>query len=443
MQRFSIVLSASLLAGLSLALSACGDKSSDYDSQKSGTSTPSGTGAEPASGQPSKVDAFAGGYGYAAALGDAIDGTVGSALKKGKNFLLGRRDEATGSWNPTGPIAAGYTALGALAMIATTPKESVGADPTIRKALEFLKSKQRDNGAIYSNDGYINYETSVCLAAFAGARMADLSAAQVRARDYLLASQIQGSAAGLSYGGFPYTNRNDPLAPADLSNAQFAAVGLHDDGVAADNPVWAKFSTYLGRVQNRSETNATVIKRMDKDVKSEVEIVSGNDGGAGYGPGMSKAGLLKRDDGKYEVRSYGGMTYALVNCLLFAGAKADDPRVVAAVGWISKHFTVDRNPGFEMADDPAKKGQQGYYYYLLTMSRALAEYEKSTGKAIAVTDADRTAHLWRREVAAKLVSLQTADGSWKNPADRFEEGDPLIVSSYAIQALAICQGRLP
>ena len=77
------------------------------------------------------------------------------------------------------------------------------------------------------------------------------------------------------------------------------------------------------------------------------------------------------------------------------------------------------------------------------MARALAEMEKATGVTMKVTDAEGKAHDWRREISAKLASLQTADGSWLNPVDRWEEGNPLVVTSYAMQALAICQGRLP
>ncbi len=435
MQRSHPFVAFVALGGLALALSSCGDEKAGYES-KSSPSTP-------ASAPPSKGNANAGGYGYAAVLGDALDKQVGDALQKGRKFLLGRRDDATGSWDPTGPISAGYTAFGALAIIATTPKESVGGDPTIRKALEFIRGKQKDDGSIYSNPQFINYETAVCVAAFAGARISEFGAIQRKGRDYLVASQVHADESSLSYGGFPYTSKSDPTAPSDLSNAQFAAGALHDAGLEADSPLWTRLITYLAKVQNRSETNTTVVRRTDKELKADVEIVSGNDGGAGYGPGMSKSGLVKREDGKYEVRSYGSMTYALIKCLLFAGVKADDPRVVAAVGWISKHFVLDRNPGFEATDNPAKNGQQGYYYYLLTMCRALAEHEKATGKALTVVDADGKTHDWRREASAKLVSLQTADGSWVNPVDRWEEGNPLVVTSYAVQALAICQGRLP
>src|SRR4029079_3045642 len=99
------------------------------------------------------------------------------------------------------------------------------------------------------------------------------------------------------------------------------------------------------RVQNRSETNTETHVGQEGPDSAKVEVVSGNDGGAYYAPrgGMSKVGCVKRADGKYEAASYGSMTYALVGCLLFAGVKADDPRVVAAGWWHQNPETVARH----------------------------------------------------------------------------------------------------
>jgi squalene-hopene/tetraprenyl-beta-curcumene cyclase len=136
------------------------------------------------------------------------------------------------------------------------------------------------------------------------------------------------------------------------------------------------------------------------------------------------------------------MNYALVKCLLFAGVKTDDPRVQAAIAWLERHFTVERNPVRE--HDGEKAGREGYYYYLLTMARAAAEYEKATAKPWKPKDASGKEHDWRKELADRLATIQRDDGSWVNEgADRWEEGDPVLVTAYALQTLALCQGRLP
>jgi len=419
----------SAVALCALALLACG--------KKEGDSAPSGGvgAAQPGGGYAAK----AGGYGYAAALGADLDKKVGDAMVRGRKNLLAQRDEASGAWGTGTPTEAGFTALSTLALVGTTARESVAADPTILKSLDHLLASQKPDGSIFSNPQYVNYETSVAISALAGARIGKFASAQAKARDFLVKSQIADEQ-DVGFGGFPYRSQKDPSRPPDLSNMQFAATAASDAGVK-DPAFWKRVEAFLAKVQNRSETNTFTSKRKVED--KDVEIVPGNDGGAAYAPGYSMAELAERPDGKYEPRSYGSMTYALLKCLIFAGVKADDPRVVAAVAWLTKNFTIDRNPGFESLKDPEKAGQQGYYYYLLTMSRALAEYEKATGKPLPVTDAAGRPRKWRQEIAARLVELQKADGSWANPNDRWEEGLPLICTAYALQTLATCQGRLP
>jgi squalene-hopene/tetraprenyl-beta-curcumene cyclase len=429
MTRRALVVPSVLLA---LAFVGCGDKGA-----------PDTKAGNPPAGNPKPAGpadaASAGGYGYAANLGNDLDKKVGDSLKKARKFLLAQRDDATGMFKAQGPVV-GFTAIATMALIASTARESVAADPTIGKSLEFIASKQKADGAIAGDkQDWANYETSASICAFANARVAKFSAVQAKARDYVLSLQIQGDEKDVNFGGFPYEKEGDIQDTSDLSNAQYAAAAAHDAGVT-DKAFWARLVKFLDRSQNRSEGNDSVVKVKVGDV--EKQAVSGNDGGAGYGPGKSKAGWIERPDGKVEPRSYGSMTYALLKCLLYAGVKTDDPRVTAAVAWLSKNFTVERNPGFESDKDP-KKGMQGYYYFLETMSRALAEYEKTTGKALVVTDAAGKPHDWRKELSAKIVSLQKADGTWSNEQDRWEEGSPLLVTSYMVEALATCQGRLP
>ena len=444
MSRPSPFIVAGLFAGLAAALSACGDKGSN-DSY-GGSTKPGTPPAAPAAGA-AKPDggaaaASAGGYGYAAALGDELDRRTGDALKRGRAFLLRKRDEATGAWDPNGPVSAGYSAFGVLALIATTPKESVGGDPTIRRSLEFIRTKQKDDGSIWSNPQFVNYETAVCVAALAGARIAEFGASQAKARDFIANSQIQADEAALSYGGFPYQSKSDPTAPADLSNAQFSATALHEAGLPVDSPVWTRLTAYLAKVQNSSETNTTVVKRMDKDLKAEVEVVSGNDGGAGYGPGMSKSGLVKREDGKLRdalVRQHDVRARRSACC-----SRASRPTTPALVARRRLDLEVTSPstaiPASRRPTDPAKNGQQGYYYYLLTMAaRWPSTRRRRARRSSSPTPPARRTTGAARSRRSSSPSRRT-DGSWLNPVDRWEEGNPLVVTSYAVQALADVSG---
>ena len=52
-----------------------------------------------------------------------------------------------------------------------------------------------------------------------------------------------------------------------------------------------------------------------------------------------------------------------------------------------------------------------------------------------ITDASGAPHYWRAELCERLISLQRPDGSWVNESDRWYEGNPHLVSAYAVLAL--------
>ena len=121
------------------------------------------------------------------------------------------------------------------------------------------------------------------------------------------------------------------------------------------------------------------------------------------------------------LRSYAGMTYAGLKSMVYARLQPNDPRVVAAWGWISRNWSVSENPGL---------GQQGLYYYYLTMSRALQAL--STQK---ITEPDGRAHDWRVELTQQLLKVQHGDGSWLNENGRWMEQIPDLATAYAVIAI--------
>ena len=127
---------------------------------------------------------------------------------------------------------------------------------------------------------------------------------------------------------------------------------------------------------------------------------------------------------RVELRDYGSMSYAAVLSMCHAKLTRSDPRVKSALDYCSKFWTVDENPGM---------GNQGLYYYYDILSRALSvagivELEQPNGRKIN----------WKNELAAKLLALQKPDGSWVNDNNRFWENDPVLVTSFAILTLALC-----
>ncbi len=121
------------------------------------------------------------------------------------------------------------------------------------------------------------------------------------------------------------------------------------------------------------------------------------------------------------------MTYSGLKSMIYAGLKQDDPRVKAAIGYIKDHYTLDENPG---------QGQRGLYYYYQTFAKAMA----LLGQPIFVDSKGRE-HDWRAELAAALAKRQESNGGWVNRDDRFMEGDPNIVTSYGLLALAAARRK--
>lgn len=134
------------------------------------------------------------------------------------------------------------------------------------------------------------------------------------------------------------------------------------------------------------------------------------------------------DDGSVvsRLRCYGSMTYAGFKSYIYANLDRDDQRVVAAHDWLRRHYTLDENPGM---------GMQGYYYYLVTMSRALDAWGSTTITPLNRDGTPAEPRDWANDLIAKIASLQRPDGSFVNESDRWMEGDPVLVTAYALLAL--------
>ena len=129
------------------------------------------------------------------------------------------------------------------------------------------------------------------------------------------------------------------------------------------------------------------------------------------------------------LRSYGSMTYAGLKSMIYAGLTKDDPRVKAALGFIRKTFSVEENPG---------AGERGLYYYYVTFAKALSVLGDRT-----IADSQGVEHDWRSDLFSALAKRQGKEGSWVNSSDRFMEGDPNLVTAYALLALAYAAGTGP
>ncbi len=282
----------------------------------------------------------------------------------------------------------------------------------LEKALKHLSTfVQEDGGIYYIMSDHRNYETSICLLAFNAAnadkRYDKLLAS---ARDFLKKLQWDDSEDvkpdDVRFGGAGYGKSQRP----DLSNTAFLLDALKAAGVGKDDPAMKNAIIFVSRCQNlESESNTTPFA-------SKV-----NDGGFYYTPaggGNSQAGPTENGG----LRSYASMTYAGLKSMLYAGVDAKDPRVLAAVKWLQKHYSLDENPGM---------GQAGLFYYYHTWAKALEALNQKTFE-----DAAGKKHDWRAELTNHLVSIQKENGSWVNPEKRWMEGDPNMATALGLLTLA-------
>ena len=331
----------------------------------------------------------------------AVDASIDKALA----WLASQRDDR-GAWRSEyGP---GITGLVVTAFLNSPGGQYRADSPEVAPALNYLAGLQRPDGSIFDPESQIplpNYNTSTALMALAAADNPKYAETIRKAQEFLIDSQTdEGEGAtpeDSNYGGIGYGS--DP-AVRDLSNLNIALQALKASGASEESDVWDNAIVFLSRLQNNSETN-------DQDW-------SGDDGGLVYSPGVSKAG----EDILGRPRSYASMTYAGLLSFIYANVDKDDPRVQAAYDWIREHWNLDEN--FPM-------GQQGLYYGYHTIGKALAAYGETHLRTTAGETVD-----WYAELSERLLEMQSGDGSWPpNEADRWLEGDPVLVTAYALLAL--------
>jgi squalene-hopene/tetraprenyl-beta-curcumene cyclase len=326
-------------------------------------------------------------------------------MEDGVNFLKSSQAD-DGSWTTTKTI--GITGIVVNALLdAGVPKD----DPVIQKGLKHLEGYiQKDGGIYVPGSTHKNYETCITLMTFIAADKKKYAETIDNAEKFLRELQWdEGEGKEPSdtfYGGAGYGGHQRP----DLSNTQFLLEALKTAGVGEEDPAFKKALIFVSRSQNlETEHNTTPF------------AAKINDGGFYYTPaagGTSQAGNTPEGG----LRSYGSMTYAGLKSMIYAGLKPDDPRVKAALTWITKFYTLEENPGM---------GQQGLFYYYHTFAKTLDVLGQPT-----LTDAQGKTHNWRSDLVAQLAKLQKDNGSWVNSADRWYEGDPNLVTAYSLMALS-------
>ncbi|MEM0926409.1 MAG: prenyltransferase/squalene oxidase repeat-containing protein [Planctomycetota bacterium] len=329
-------------------------------------------------------------------------------VAKGLDYLArsGQSDRGTFS-DRVGP---GVTALA----ITSALRNGRGIDdPTVAAGLKALEGFVKPDGGIYGSGRLKNYETCVAMVCFAEANTnGKYNDLLNRARDFV--TGVQYAAANDPWdGGSGYGGQGRP----DLSNTGYLIEALVAVEADSKDPAIQKALAFVSRCQNLDS------KYNDTEFAGKVD-----DGGFYYEIPKTKIDPSTSEerftpDG--GLRSYGSMTYTGLKSMIYAGLTKEDPRVEAAIEWISQHYDTKNNPGM---------GTAGLYYYYHTFAAAL-----STAKVIQLEDASGKQHDWRDDLVKELASRQQPDGSWANENRRWFENDKNLATSFALMALAQCK----
>lgn len=336
-----------------------------------------------------------------------------AVVQRGIEFLVAAQ-QTDGGWMQQGRTDPAITAL-AIKSIAQSPRYGP-THSSVRRGLKFILSYVHADGGIYVDGlGLRNYYTSVCLMALAAVGDPPHGEAIANAQQFLKRLQWDEGEdhdrTSSWYGGTGYGRQKRP----DLSNTQMMLEALKQSGLPSTDPVYRKALTFITRCQMASEVN------------DQPFVGAGGDGGFIYTPangGESKAGT-EIVEGKPRLRTYGSMTYAGFKSLLHADVDRNDPRVLRALSWIWSHYTLDHNPNM-----PNARSGEGLYYYYHVFAKALQAWGEEK-----IVDPHGGVHHWQTDLCRKLIELQRPDGSWSNDADRWYEGNPYLVTSYAILTL--------
>lgn len=332
-------------------------------------------------------------------------------VKRGLAYLRdhGQADDGTFS----SQAGSGLTAL---AVTAALRNGLTVDDPMVASGLQALEAVVKPDGGIYSNGRIRNYETCVAIVAL---KLANKGGKynEILANADKFVRGLQFGAAGDKekseqwYGGVGYGGPERP----DLSNTAYLVEALAELDAPSDDEAIQRALVFVGRCQN--------LKGEYNDTKFGPLV---NDGGFYYViPAESvDPSSSERYTENGGLRSYGSMTYAGFKSIIYAGLTENDPRVKAALGWISKHYSVKENPG---------QGSAGLFYYYHTFAAAL-----QAAKVDDLKDAEGKSHDWRHDLVQELAKRQNEDGSWANENRQWFENDKNLATAFALIALSYC-----
>ncbi|TWT65040.1 hypothetical protein CA85_33850 [Allorhodopirellula solitaria] len=342
----------------------------------------------------------------------ASDALRQQIVDKGFAFLAREGQSEAGTFSDK--VGPGVTAL---ALTAALKNGRSIDDSMVAEGLTALEGYVKPDGGIYGNGRLKNYETCVAMVCFAEAnKTGKYNQILKNAKNFVTGIQFgegQRDPSDPWYGGVGYGGAGRP----DLSNTGYMIEALRAVDEGPENAAIQRALLFVSRCQNLDS------KHNDTAFAGKVD-----DGGFYYEIPTTKIDPSTSDE-RYTpdggLRSYGSMGYTGLKSMIFAGLTKEDPRVQAALQWITDHYDVENNPGM---------GSAGLFYYYHTFAAGLSAAGVQT-----LTDADGVDHDWKADLIAELAERQNEDGSWSNDNARWFENDKNLATAFALMSLSYCK----
>lgn len=339
-----------------------------------------------------------------------------SALQQGLQSLMEQQSE-DGAWHSqhygTMKQGAALTTLVLYSVSHVSPELREPYQAQIEAAFDFLKPGLDASGFVVNPEGsedYPVYCTAMLLVACRKLELPLDQESQDRMVDYLIRSQVAETrgfdADHLEYGGW------DVLGPDTRAGKTSGT------NVSATCYVTEALNQFNDRddVQNSLQRATRWLDRIAKRT---------SDGGFFFTPKLdstnNKAGWM--DDQFREPKSYGTATCDGLRIFDYCDNRDRNVRFEVAVQWLAKHQMAISVPGF--GEKPEEQGWQASlrFYYFSTLAKSLPMLP------------DDLAEDFQQSLSKEIAVLQREDGLWQNDAALMREDDPIIATSFAVQAL--------
>ena len=360
-----------------------------------------------------------------AALKPSLPQQADQCMTKGLTWLKEQQQRDNGSWGDQN-----YPAMTALGLWAFARSNHPEKNEVCQKAASFVTDFAQDDGGIYKpatggrgSGGLSTYNTAICMIALYSYDKIKYAQQILKAREFVSSSQLIGGSSGA--GGFGY---NRPVEASDgvrefkgrdrpdLSNTGWSLQAMRMTQDMED----------LRKSGKRADVNWELALSFVKSLQNNDKADSSNYGGFGYEQRGARGGTHEKKSGKITLSGYGSMTYAGLESMIYARVDRSDPRVQAALQWAAQHWSVDENPGM---------GSKGLYYYFNIMAKSLSLNGTDT-----ITAKEGDVIPWKKQLIKKLSSTQSPQGCWKNTDNQFWEGNPVLVTCYAVLTLEYATG---